>query len=89
MTVPRSNPSEWRPGDYWKDTDGTWHGVTPTGLVCWLKKHHVEEHPDGTISVVQGPWGSNSILVKGASIIDGERKPDWHGAIEKGVWKEF
>jgi hypothetical protein len=70
-------------GDYWKDGDGSWHGVTPNGLLCWLRNHHVEEHEDDTISVVQGPWGSNSILVSGGH-------PDaWHGCIENGVWKEF
>jgi hypothetical protein len=74
-----------QPGNYWKDDIGEWHGVTPNGHSCWLKNHHVEEHEDGTISVVAGPWGSNSILVSG-------RKGDpvlWHGCIDKGVWKEF
>ncbi len=70
--------------DYWKAEDGTWHGCTPNGLECWLKNHHVEEHEDGTISVVAGPWGSNSILVR-----DGDGSGNWHGAIEKGVWVEF
>jgi hypothetical protein len=70
-------------GDYWKDDDGTWYGATPNGLLAWLKNHHVEEHEDGTISVVSGSWGTNSILV------NGDRPNRWHGAIEKGVWKEF
>lgn len=74
----------YNPGDYWKDsTDGSWHGITPTGLPCWLKNHHVEENEDGTIDVVSGPWGSNSILVNGG------RSNAWHGAIKKGVWIEF
>ncbi len=73
------------PGDYWKQvSDGTWYGMTPNGLLCWLRKHHVEEHDDGTISVVAGPWGSNSILVSG-----GNDNTSWHGCIERGVWKEF
>ena len=82
-------PSEWeggncpyRPGDYWKADDG-WHVCTPNGLVGWLKNHHVEEHEDGTISVLPGPWGSNSILVSNGS---GNRT--WHGYVRRGVWEE-
>ena len=83
-------PSSWEAdqtpyqnGDYWKnDEDGSWYCVTPNGLLGWLKNHHVEEHEDGTISVVAGPWGSNSILVNGG------RPNAWHGYIEHGVWKE-
>jgi hypothetical protein len=73
----------YMPGEYWKDDDGSFHGCTPSGLECWLKNRHVEEHEDGTISVVHGPWGSNSILVKGAP------SETWHGEIQKGVWVEF
>lgn len=83
-------PSSWNgecpfnPSDYWKNPeDGSWYGITPNGLFCWLKNHHVEENEDGTIDVVSGPWGSNSILV------NGDRKNAWHGAIKKGVWIEF
>ena len=47
------------------------------------KNHHIEEHEDGTISVLSGPWGSNSILVNGGA--DGL---EWHGYIEHGIWKE-
>jgi hypothetical protein len=89
-------PAEWddddnqfQAGDYWKASDGTWHCVTPNGLLGWLKNHHVEEHEDGTISVVQGPWGSNSILVKGCSMLSGKKVPDWHGCIVHGEWREF
>jgi hypothetical protein len=74
----------YKPGDYWKDeADNSWHGCTPNGLLCWLKDHHVEENDDGTIDVVSGPWGSNSILVNGG------RANAWHGAIQKGIWIEF
>jgi hypothetical protein len=72
------------PGDYWKVDDGTWHCCTPNDLYGNLRGHHVEEHEDGTISVVAGPWGSNSILVSGGN--DGL---SWHGCIDKGVWMEF
>jgi hypothetical protein len=86
---PGEKPSEWLPGDYWKDTsDDTWHGVTPDGGLAWFKNHHVEEHEDGTISIVQGPWGSNSILCSGGNVIDGT-VTTWHGCIDRGVWKEF
>ena len=77
------NGCPYQPGDYWKAADGTWYCCTPNGLTGWLKNHHVEEHEDGTISVVAGPWGSNSILV------NGDRPNAWHGAIVKGIWKEF
>lgn len=72
----------YRPGDYWRAADGTWHGETPNGLAAWLANHHVEEHEDGTISVVAGPWGSNSILAS-----NGAGGATWHGFIERGVWR--
>ncbi len=73
-----------QPGEYWKDTDGTWRCCTPNGLHGWLKNHHVEELEDGTIDVVAGEWGSNSILVS-----NGTGNKSWHGCIKRGVWKEF
>lgn len=69
------------PGDYFKDQEGYWRGKAPNGLFFWLKNHHVEEHEDGTISVLPGSWGSNSILVS-------NNKNSWHGYIDHGVWKE-
>lgn len=72
----------YRPGDYWKDADGRWSGLSPNGLLTGLGRHHVEELADGTINVVGGPWGSNSILV---SDWMGQT---WHGFIEAGVWRE-
>jgi hypothetical protein len=85
-----SGQCPYKPGDYWLETDGTWYCCTPNGLEGWLKNHHVEEHPDGTISVLAGPWGSNSILVSGCSIFAdaGVGKISWHGYIDRGVWKE-
>lgn len=70
------------PGDYWK-YDDEWHFCTPNNLYGGLKNHHVEEHDNGTISVMSGSWGSNSILVSGG---DPSR---WHGCLDRGVWKEF
>lgn len=68
------------PGDYFKDEAGEWRGMTPNGIRVWLKNHHVEEHADGTITVVGGSWGSNSILAQGGP-------KTWHGFIERGVWR--
>ena len=82
--IPDPGDSLGQPGDYWKDRNGDWRGVTPNGLYAWLKNHHVDEHENGTISVVSGQWGTNSILASGG--VDGL---SWHGAIDKGVWKEF
>ena len=83
-------PSSWntgecpyRAGDYWRADDGSWYCCTPNDLLGWLKNHHVEEHEDGTISVVSGPWGSNSILVG-----NGMGNKSWHGYIRRGAWEE-
>lgn len=73
----------YEPGDYYKDEVGDWRGRTPNGLYVWLKNHHVEEHEDGTITVVAGGWGSNSILATGAL------GKTWHGYIRRGVWEEY
>jgi hypothetical protein len=71
------------PGDYWQEPDG-WHAMTPNGLLAWLKNHHVEEHDDGTVSVVAGAWGGNSILCS-----NGTGHKVWHGWIRRGVWEEI
>lgn len=42
----------------------------------------VDEHEDGTISVVPKPGNSNSILVHPSGGRDG-----WHGYIRRGVWE--
>lgn len=82
-------PSSWatgecpfEPGDYWRDKIGHWHAVAPNGLLVNLGRHHVDEQPDGSITVVAGPWGSNSILVS-----NGEAGLSWHGYIVKGQWQ--
>jgi hypothetical protein len=64
-----------KPGEYGRWTDGTWFGETPEGHGCNLGAHTVVEHPDGTITV------SPSIGV-------GTRPDwDWHGYLERGVWR--
>lgn len=82
-----------------------WWVRTPNGLVGRLSMpedvanreatngaHHVEEHEDGTISVLPQPGNSNSILVEGWSWdagarAEGEPLMSWHGYIRHGVWE--
>lgn len=64
---------EHTPGAYWKHDD-KWYAVTPNGMLAGLANHAITEHEDGTITV------SPSILVRGH---DGE----WHGYLERGVWR--
>jgi hypothetical protein len=71
------------PGDYYKKPDG-WRGRTPNGHFFWLRDHHVEEHEDGTISVLPQPGNSNSIGVRKSP--GGPFK--WHGYIRRGVFEE-
>lgn len=75
------------PGDYYKDPIGEWRGQTPNGLDVWLRNHHVEENEDGTITVVAGPWGSNSILATRGTR-DNPHYKEWHGYIRNGNWEE-
>ena len=73
------------PGEYSKHIterqDGTnkkvvWFCIPPkAGVGCGsLENHTITEHADGTITV------SPSILITGAH--------QWHGFLEKGVWRE-
>ena len=50
---------------------------TPDGRLANLSQHRVEQHDDGTITVIP------SILVKGGSD-DGS----WHGYLERDVWRQ-
>lgn len=77
-------PHLLKPGEYSKVTDeknwGGWPGKpywnlrTPNGIAGALVDHEVTENEDNTITV------SPSILVTG------ER--EWHGYLERGVWRE-
>jgi hypothetical protein len=68
--------------------------MSPNGLIGRLatqaepdgkgRHHEVEEHEDGSISVIPRPNNSNSIMVHG---YDGERMCEWHGFIRHGVWE--
>jgi hypothetical protein len=70
-------PHEFRPGDFgqWANDAHHWYARTPTGLLANLSAHHVEEHENGTITV------SPSILV------DRGKLDEWHGYLERGVWR--
>ncbi len=65
-------------GEYGKDDrNDEWFAMCPSEkrLLANLSAHEVIEHEDGTITV------SPSILVTGH---DGQ----WHGYLERGVWRE-
>jgi hypothetical protein len=65
-----------QPGDYWQAGDG-WAGKVPNGMRCGLRHHVVTEYPDGTITVAP------SILLT----CPGAPEWDWHGFLERGVWR--
>ena len=66
-------------GDYGKNpVDGHWYGRPPAQHMGSFEKHEVAEHEDGTISV------SHSILITG---YDGDCAVQWHGYLQRGVWK--
>lgn len=69
-----------KPGEYGKHWfDGSWLCCPPghPELLGGLRNHTVIEHEDGTISV------SPSILISWPRT--GEQ---WHGYLERGVWRE-
>jgi hypothetical protein len=59
------------------DGSTVWWIKDPAGHVGRISKHTVEEHEDGTITV------SPSILSTKA-----DHGHDWHGFLERGVWRE-
>jgi hypothetical protein len=71
-------PHTMEPGDYGHWSHGaewTWFACTPTGLLANLRAHAISEHEDGSITV------SPSIMVN-------RGQPDeWHGFLERGVWR--
>jgi hypothetical protein len=62
-------------GEYGQDKNGNWFARPPGGLTGNLAGHKVEEHADGTITVMP------SIKIKHPS-------KTWHGYLERGEWKE-
>lgn len=70
-------PHLFQPGDYglW---NGTWYARAPGDddrRLANLANHLVVEHDDGTITV------SPSILISGGGA-------QWHGCLERGVWRQ-
>lgn len=58
-------------GTYGQDTNGFWWARPPKGSTGILSDHEITEHEDATITV------NPSILM-----------PDqWHGYLERGVWR--
>lgn len=92
-------PKDVQPGDYWKyltRDDGTplqsddntnltgtvWGFCAPENAgIGTLSKHTVREHDDGTASIRPQDGSSNSVLIKGGG-------REWHGYLERGVWRE-
>ncbi len=66
------------PGDYCRQLDGTYMARVPE--LCFhtgsLKKHNIIEHEDESITV------SPSILHTEPNV------GQWHGYLEKGIWRE-
>lgn len=59
---------------------GIWFACTPNGLMANLKSHDVTEHEDGTITVFPS--------IKVASLYGKRIDKQWHGYLERGVWRE-
>lgn len=66
-------------GEYGKEKDGTWYARPPGCHAGTLVNHEVTEHEDGTITV------SPSILITWG---DTDGKHQWHGYLERGIWRE-
>lgn len=67
-----------QPGDYGRvlmDGRWVWRCRTPNGLGGHLDNHEVTEHDDGTITVAP------SILCRAGAL------GEWHGYLERGVWR--
>ena len=67
------SPTQYQVWDYWKDDRAGWMAYAPSGIGS-LANHEVVEHADQTITV------SPSILVTGEG--------QWHGYLERGIWRE-
>lgn len=89
--VRKDNPDSLIPanGEYGRDVNGDWFGMTPNGHLAGLRLHNVIEHEDGTITVAP------SIGVRGDRQYDAGIRVSapngewlWHGYLERGVWRE-
>lgn len=65
-------------GEYGKDEEGMWWAHVPAAgfSMARISLHDVVEHEDGTITV------SPSILM------DRGNGQQWHGYLERGIWRE-
>lgn len=77
---PNEKGEVWfKEGDYGRDpNDGEWKGRPPGCHLGSFADHEVVEHDDGTITV------SPSILVTHPEPIG---IVEWHGYLERGVWR--
>ena len=80
---PGADGAMWfAPGDYGRLLSGEWQARPPSApdvhLLGSLKAHEIVEHEDGTITV------SPSILITGE---DNDCMCQWHGFLERGVWR--
>lgn len=76
--VDRLDDSIFQSGEYGKISNGDWYCCPPdTDLIGNLRGHQVVEHEDGTITV------SPSILINAR-----HRGKEWHGFLERGVWRQ-
>lgn len=68
--------------EYGKDPrDGVWYARPPGMNMGSLENHQVAEHEDGTITV------SPSILIQ---YPNRRKEPkEWHGYLERGVWRQL
>lgn len=89
-------------GSYGKDSSGTWCVITPNGRYGSIAKHTVVEHEDGTITVspsilvhaippisYRAEERTRMVASYGEDYVrTWERgKPEWHGYLERGVWR--
>jgi hypothetical protein len=79
----RDNPDSHmpNPGDYGRDAFGNWYGMTPDGVLFTFPAHEVNEHPDGTITVIP-----SIVLTTSPDVRTGVARELWHGHLTKGVW---
>lgn len=63
-------------GEYGKSGDGVWFARPPGNHMGNLSGHTVTEHEDGTITVAP-------------SILIDDGRSQWHGYLERGVWRKI
>ena len=76
VKIATDKPFVLKPGEYALHERGNWFAMCPNDLLAGLADHKVTEHEDGTITV------SPSILVRDS------QGNEYHGYLERGVWRE-